>query len=361
MVILVYSHINKKQRQDGGKYYKTHVRYYIPILAVFDLATLIFGAMLPLTLTNVWVCKGRYFLMFSAVRTSGLILLLISIFMYIALFPKRVFSIRQLRMSVVAVTILGVVATVPDLFSTKYKTDVRYVNETTWKTRGKQIDESGVYFNETYVRSVNQTVSQTYCIIARSSTQKAAISVSLVIVLLILLAVCCLYARILQILITKLKRASKKERPRNADGHLDSSHEMELESKRKRHETNRAYDEIDMGSNIELDVYNQRSENAVIKTASADWNIQRQEAKMLTVMFFIIVIFYGVSYIPFHIIGLVDIVNTNEEERKAQNFIRSILVLFGFINHIINPFIYGCFDAIFRKTCKDIFYNLRCK
>ena len=43
VVILVYSRINRKQKRNGGKDDKTHVRYYIPILAVFDLSILVLG------------------------------------------------------------------------------------------------------------------------------------------------------------------------------------------------------------------------------------------------------------------------------------------------------------------------------
>ena len=125
VVILVYSRINKKQKRDGGKDYKTHMRYYIPILAVFDLATLVFGAISPVGSTDFWLCKGLAFLLFSAVRTSGLLLLLITIqrFMYIALFPQRVLTLRQLRISVVVVTVVGAIATLPGLFFEKIQKD----------------------------------------------------------------------------------------------------------------------------------------------------------------------------------------------------------------------------------------------
>ena len=92
VVILIYSQINKERRNhQSGNNYQSHVRYYIPSLAAFDLAVLIIAAS-PASHVNIWLCKVSTFLVFSAVRISGLILLLITIqrFMYIALIPKRV-------------------------------------------------------------------------------------------------------------------------------------------------------------------------------------------------------------------------------------------------------------------------------
>ena len=388
VVFLVYSRINEKQRRDGGKDYRTHIRYYIPILAVFDLVTLIVGAALPVNAINVWLCKGIYFLMFGAVRTSGLILLLIAIqrFMYIALFPKRVLSIRQLRVSLAVVTLFGAVLTLPDLIlvnlrQTPYmrytnKTKLRYHNDTLVKhinntfvenineTTGKYIDETtGEYISETNVIFINQTVPYLHCAFDyRSSARKAAIIVSLIIILLILFVVSCLYAQILRILLAKLKMPIKLRKPKKNVSQLESSQEtgLEIESQKQRNDTNKVYERNDSGASIEFAyIGNQegqkRQENVDNGIANTEKrNIQRQKAKLkFIVMFFIIVIFYGVSYIPYHIIGLI-------HEQTAQN-LRGALKLFGFVNHIINPFIYGCFDAIFRETCKEIFSNIRCK
>ena len=371
VVILVYSSIDKMQKRDGGKDYKTHVRYYIPMLAVLDLVTLILAASRDLIHKNVWLCKGHTFLILSTIRASGLILLLITIqrFMYISLFPKRILSIKQLRILLTVPIGGGAIATLPDAFLIKYTTEtyVRYVNETAWRIINEtivNIEKTEVYFNDTDVRPIDQKVYQSICHFSRSSAEKAVNLASFVIMLLIIFVVICLYTRILQILLTKLRRQTHVHE-------LTASHETVhgIESQAVRRGIDIVNKNNGTDANSEFaDVCNeenqQRQGKAVFKTTqlNAERNIQRQKAKLkFIVMVLIIVIFYGASYIPIHVIALVEIdKNASTEELKAQTFLQGVLWLFVYMDHIINPFIYGCFDAIFREKCKEILCRNRC-
>ena len=238
---------------------------------------------------------------------------------------------------------------------------MKYINETSWRTDVKNIDKTEMYLNGMN----NQTVSDSYCFYEGSSARKAVVVTSLVIMLFIIFLISCLYARILRILFTKLNISHKSiRRPRIDVLGLTASQQTELgiESPSQRHDTNIVNENVKFG-----DVCNQLSrqdqQNAVIKTTNAKKSIQRQKAKVkFIVMFLIIVIFYGVSYIPSHVIVIledIDQQNTSREDVKRND--ENVLLLFGFINHIINPFIYGCFDSTFREKYKEIFYRNRCK
>ena len=261
----------------------------------------------------------------------------------------------------------GVIATLPDLFLREYReiTYVRYINGTIVKN----IDKTEVHFNETDV--IDQTISRSHCYFEKSS-RKAVFVASLVIMLLIMFVVICLYARILRIILTKLKIShNSTQRPWTNVRDLPAPQEVELgiESQHitERVNGNNRSDAHAAFSGICNREDQRRQEKEVIETTNAKRNIQRQQkqkAKLkFIVMFLIIVIFYGASYIPFHVFALIDVdqQNTSRKERKAQFFLQRVVVLFGFMNHIINPFIYGCFDAIFREKCKEIFYRNRCK
>ena len=351
LVVFVYIRINKI-RSYGGKDHETHVRYFIPSLAVFDLATLICFFALPVADKSVWLCKGVAFVMFSAVRTSILILLLIAVqrFMLIALIPKRVLSVRQLRISLAVGTLIGTLATLPDLFL--IDTTVIYINETNVRYIN---DSNASNTNETYkMEVINETVTDLHCGFRQfSRPRKAALTASLLLVLLVIATVSCLYAYILRILIIKLKLSNKNQGLRNNIGQHESLQETTQESElhEQKYEEYRGNENSDACGEFRN---NKRNQQTVIGKANEIRNMQRQKAKLkFIVMFLIIMVFYGVSYIPYHIIRLVD--------TDLQNTDKHILSLLAFVNHIINPFIYGCFDSVFREKCRELFCRNRCK
>ena len=185
VVIFVYGRINEKQRSEGGKDHLTHVRYYIPSLAVCDTATLIFGFSFPIRNRNVWLCKASSFLVFSSVRTSGLILLLIAMqrFMFIALQPKRVLTIAQLRVLLLVAIVTGALLSLPEVILL----DITNIN----------------------VTHINQTVTYTACGFGDPSAGTAVISASFATMLVVIAFISGLYTYIARMLVTKLKISSK--------------------------------------------------------------------------------------------------------------------------------------------------------
>ena len=120
---------------------------------------------------------------------------------------------------------------------------------------------------------------------------------------------------------------------------------------------------------VDNNAHNQQNrKKTLIRSHSKKRNIQRQKAKLrFIVMFFVIIVFYAISYTPYHVIELIAlrIQETNQEELDDIHvFLLKVLNLysiFGFVNHIVNPFIYGYFDAVFKEKCKEIFYRYTCK
>ena len=128
------------------------------------------------------------------------------------------------------------------------------------QTSVKNNDETELSFNETGVRYDNQTVFHSYCFFEPSFARKAAGVASLVTMLLVLFAVSCLYARILRILIIKLKISQERiHRPRTNVRHLTATQQMELgiESQAQRHDTNIVNEKNDSDANVKFgDVHN---------------------------------------------------------------------------------------------------------
>ena len=350
VVIFVYGPINDKQRSEGGKDYRAHVRYYIPSLAVCDTATLIFGFSFPIRNRNVWLCKASSFLVFSSVRTSGLILLLIAMqrFMFIALQPKRVLTIAQLRGLLLVAIVTGALLSLPEVILL----DITNIN----------------------VTYINRTVSYTACGFGDPSAGTAVISVSFATMLVVIAFISGLYTYIARILVTKLKISSKKRGPGSDVSQAESSQEtvLETESREQGSEICRENASEVKGSNKEFAVDNEHDqqdrEKTMIRSHSKKRNIQRQKAKLrFIVMFFIIIVFYAMSYTPYHVIELIAlrIQDTNQDELdNIHVFLLKVLNLysiFGFVNHIVNPFIYGYFDAAFKEKCTEMFNRYICK
>ena len=223
--------------------------------------------------------------------------------------------------------------------------------------------------NETVLTPINETImgsiNETKCAFDQSFARKAAITASLVSMLLVIGIVGCLYAQILRILVTKLKKLNKEQGQRRKVCQLEKTQETNIKygsCKCKANTSNDTCAKLDLTHGTRT--HQQEKQTVVISTANAERNIQRQRAKLkFIVMFLIIIVVYTVSYIPYHIVGLVaiDMQHSSEEEQKAQKFLLGVIKLFGFINHIVNPFIYGCFDATFKEKCKEILSRRRCK
>lgn len=90
--------------------------------------------------------------------------------------------------------------------------------------------------------------------------------------------------------------------------------------------------------------------NFKLKTGSAQ--------RRISLMFFFLIVAYVLSYIPPLIILILmytsDAVK-HKEWTKTEMAVRTYLLQLVFLNHIVNPFIYGVFDTEFKKQLRKYF------
>lgn len=74
--------------------------------------------------------------------------------------------------------------------------------------------------------------------------------------------------------------------------------------------------------------------------------------RRVSIMFFLLIVVYVLSYVP-ALIGLILLYTledfTSDTLSSTEMGVRIYLIRLVFLNHIINPFIYGCFDTEFKK------------
>ena len=353
IVLLVYRRISKKQIQGQSKEGGMRVRFFIPSLAVFDITSIIFLAVFPLSATNVWLCKGVVLVGLSAIKTSGLIMLLISIqrFMFIAMQPKRILTPKQLHILLAVVILVGIAFTLPETFVFEiYDITISFRNKTTTFP----------------ICSKNHLYSgKVMSVIIFTAT------------LLNLLVMFALYSAIGRAILTRLKKANKTHQK------ACSQTNSENRSKGINILTSVSPDD-NVEKNNSRPIFNLQINNKGLKatktstdsktppkgektntrTGSEMRNKQRKKTKSrFTLMFLIIVIINLLSYVPTQILGL----QTHIGEDETTSYSSKDWELFAWFyviamtNHIANPFVYGYFDSLFRHECKTMFCRTPCR
>ena len=311
---------------------------------MFDLAAVIFFAAFPLSVRHLWLCKGISFFGLFSSKISRLILTLIAIqrFMYIVPQPSRILTIRQLRILLTVAILLGIALTIPEVIFFE-------ISEYTSSFR-------------------NQSSTLKRCTINHVYSRKIVRIVIFVATFLNMFAICVLYAVIGKAIVKRLKKSDKTQ-------HTDkSTQEITQENER---EVNNENIEMEHKRDAMLSRMNSKESNGASK--SADTNREssmegRQKTKLrhsprsteaksrFTFMFLIIIVFYILSYLPVHFYGLITLVNFDETPEKAiQEWeVGTRLIVFSILNHIVNPFVYGYFDTLFKQECKTMFCRKRC-
>lgn len=104
----------------------------------------------------------------------------------------------------------------------------------------------------------------------------------------------------------------------------------------------------DNASNPQRSAKTDRRRNSRIKSAQ----------KRVLVMFFYLILAYVLSYIP-SLISLILIYTQDgfafETRDRTEMAIWFYLTRLVFLNHIVNPFIYGYFDTKFKKQLRNFF------
>ena len=372
----------------------TNSRYFIPSLAVFDMTTLILLSVMLIVKGSFFqefptqlLCKGLYFVRCCSEITGGLILLLIAVqrFMCIGLQPTRTLSVSQLRRLLTVVFLCVIVFSSPIL----YFVDIR-----------DKVIEFG-----------NQNITAQMCSILDPenpvATKMYLLLMQICIVLNIVI-VSVLYFKIHRIIHTKLNiaktdtvriqtRESKyspsadevsssalNDKPSQDSSTvtkgntIDEASKGQTPSDDRKNDTNgvKTYTHGVRGATLNKDMTmrsngtsNDRTQgihgratltkNNTIKSNGTIRRLQRaQKSKSrFTTMFVVILLFYIASYIPVSVIWvttddtLVNMLNMSSAKLNVVLFFEANRML----NNIVNPFVYGYYDNVFRRECKKIF------
>ena len=347
VVLLVYKRIVEKRRRDDRSEGQMRVRFYIPSLAVFDLASVIFFAIFPLTAYHVWLCKGITLIGLTALKTSGLILLLISIqrFMFIVPQPKRILTVRQLKVLLAVITLVAFALTLPNAFM-------------------YDILEITVSFR-------NRTVTFTHC---STNLHEGKILTAIVFSASVLnfSAICILHCAIGKAIVSRLGKSNKTgqknsncskinrqtiPKDKNIKGKIiddnieGNTQSVEMPSMGKLQKHRECLDSVNAST--------QGRPRITRRAGGVSRDEQRKKTKSkFTQMFLIIVVIYALSYFPIQILWLkkyhLDADWSDRWELTTWFYILSMS------NHIANPFVYGYFDSLFRHECKAMFCRKPC-
>ncbi|KAK3095700.1 hypothetical protein FSP39_017801 [Pinctada imbricata] len=356
-------------------------RYFMPILAVADLASVFVGGIFFLytdfnraTFESTAGCKCGMFFSFTTNTISILILLLIAIsrYMKICLPHGKKMTEYWKRMSVVIVCIISTVSCIPFLYFSGSVTKsvnlgtllpITYIdpdmapynvtfhmcfatrrNDVWWK----------LYYNALFlVQIINiGTMIFLYVKMGRVIQErcKAKISTS----------------------IRSFPKPSKTEKVSPSDKEVDSNDEVEIESTLRTEDSGVCHaSTVFSTSTANNDSSTTGSFNTrhVIRRSKRGrknkaWKSARNR---FTMMFVVIVIIYAVTNVPTFIF-LYMFMESKSFQRyftlhahfEEYNLIL-VLVRVHLINNIINPYIYGYFDFAFRREVKRICYSILLK
>ena len=353
IVLLVYRRIKKKQIQCPSKEGGMRMRFYIPSLAVFDITGILCLAVFPLTAINVWFCKGVVLVGLSAIKASVLIMLLISIqrFMYIAIRPKRILTLKQLRILLAVVVVVGTALTLPETF-------VYEIYEITISFR-------------------NRTTTFPICTKNHSFSGKIISVIRLTATILDLLVMFALYSAIGKAIVTRLKKANKTHQKTCSQTNSENrstginiltsvppDDNVEMNNPRPMFNlelNNKCLKATKTGTNNKNTPTGEKTNT---RTGSVLRNERRKKTKSrFTQMFLIIVIIYLLSYVPYNILALkTDIYKDGINDISSRDWdLFTWFSVFIMTNHIANPFVYGYYDSLFRQECMTMFCMKPCR
>ena len=337
----------------------TNSRYFIPSLAVFDMTTLVLLSVMLIVKGSFFqefptqlLCKGLYFVRCCSEITGGLILLLIAVqrFMCIGLQPTRTLSVSQLRRLLAVVFLCVIVFSSPIL----YFVDIR----------DKEIEFD------------NQNITAQMCSILDPEnpvSTKIYLLLMQIGIILNIAIVSVLYFKIHRIIHTKLNIAKtdtvriqtreSKYSPSADEVSSSAVNDKPIQDITKGHTIDEASKGQTQSDNRKAHTHGVRcatlNKDIAMKSNGTIRRLQRaQKSKSrFTTMFVVILLFYIASYIPVSVIWvttddtLVNMLNMSSAKLNVVLFFEANRML----NNIVNPFIYGYYDNVFRRECKKIF------
>lgn len=324
-------------------------RYFIPVLAFVDCLACISGGCLYVLSNLYWLhfpsdilCRLLYFIHVFISAVSGHIILAISVQRYLLICRPYgpYLTLNRKRTGLVVINVVAFLYSFPVL-----QISGNAVTQETY--RGK-----AVVYEECYFVANNTPIHGVYTYIL------------LVITLANIIAVIAVYSPFIR----KYRRVISM---RNSDNHSTSSSNVEFPRQRLNTGASRTTEiSHDLAhvteSHVTHEVANDmsipnrhfESNDQIVRTVT---NRKRRLVTRMSHMFSVIIIFYMLSYFPSLVIlilryTLPDFRYLNFSE--VQFFFWMLIGRFVFINHFINPFIYGYFDVELRNTIKSRVNNI---
>ncbi|XP_052064254.1 G-protein coupled receptor moody-like [Mytilus californianus] len=329
-------------------------RYFIPVLAVVDLVACITSSIFYVMDNTFFfsyphdlMCRILTFLQLLVPATSASLLVIISVQRYLLVCKPHVpkMTLRLKRISIGVACLFTLSYSAPMLAISGIKTS-----------------------NETFQ---NHTIQITVC---KFSTAETSAKITVYFGFLLLLTIIStlitigLFIPVLKTiklsLLGKFRNWRKSSKHRKKPPNTDSASTKDIELGKY------------VGKNPEIQILEKSSSNPSIDTSSTlrgDINkpvntlttedserIKKEKAtRRITIMFFVIIVAYVLSYIPALIILILvyavgDLNNFISISREAA-FVCTYLARFVFLNHIVNPFIYSYFDEKFRTELRKLF------
>ncbi|XP_053402763.1 uncharacterized protein LOC123550516 [Mercenaria mercenaria] len=108
-------------------------------------------------------------------------------------------------------------------------------------------------------------------------------------------------------------------------------------------------------TNSDIDVHNRMDQENACKRKEALRHTQR--SKRTTQMFFTITILYFITFIPHLILQLITVTQDNFVASLSftEQVVYHIVVFCSFLNSMVNCYVYGCFDTLFRNELKRLY------
>ncbi|XP_071119958.1 neuropeptide Y receptor type 1-like [Mytilus edulis] len=328
-------------------------RYFIPVLAVVDLVACITSSVFYIMdnkfLLNYpydLMCRVLIFLQLLVPGISASLLVIIGVQRYLLVCKPhgpRMTS-RWKRIAIVVVCLFSLALSAPFLAISGIKTSSKtFQNHTLQMTVCK-------FFTAEITANIRAYISCLLLLII--------ISILITITLFILVL-----KRIKLSFLGKFRSWRQTFKHRNTPSNTDSTKDIELYNcKGKLHgiqiqKISSSNPSIDVSSSLSVDLDINKSVNT-LKKEDSERTRKEKATRRITIMFFVIIVAYVLSYIPTCIIFIVVYTlpdfNYISLSREAA-FLIIYLSRFVFLNHIVNPFIYSYFDQNFRTELRKLF------
>lgn len=329
-------------------------RYFIPVLAVVDLVACITSSIFYVMDNTFFfnyphdlMCRILIFLQLLVPATSASLLVIISVQRYMLVCkphgPKM--TLRWKRISI------GVAC----LFTLTYSAPVLAI--------------SGI--KTSYETFQNHTLQIKVCKFSTAETSAKITAYFGFLLLLTIISILITISLFIPVLKTiklsflgKFRNWRKASKHQNAPPYTDPVSTKDIKLGKYVRKTPETQIQIKSSSNPSINtsstLIGDLDTNKPVKTLTTENSERRKEkaTRRITIMFFVIIAAYVLSYIP-SLITLIVVyadgdLNIGSISRESA-FVFIYFARFVFLNHIVNPFIYSYFDEKFRTELRKLF------